>query len=744
MKSSIMKFGMSALFLLLGASLAGAATVTVGPSGQYASPCAAFPHLVNGDTVQIDANGGVPYTDSSDCTIASTLKNLTIVGVNGRPILDAANAGIAKGIWVIDGSNIVINNFEFRNANNGSSSTNAAALRIEDGAPGAPSGGNVTVEYCYIHNNDDGILSGNSGDGIGQWASADPFLTFQFDEFADNGYGDGYTHNMYIGSDGYATMKFTLQYSWSHDAFIGNNVKTRAPINNILYNTVSDSYGVSSYILDFPLGGSTYVVGNVLYKAAVTNSNANENMIIWRDENDEGSSDPGYGPANQDLHVINNTVIDASAQAGFSNFFNEECFNSTVSSCPTPPYGPPLTVPGVFENNIFLGEPAQITNDTSALVKNNVLYANTAVTPSSLAVLKFRNAAGLDFHIVAGSPAIGAGIYPPTNNAGTSDPKALAVYQYVDPASKKARSTPTGSTMDAGAYSYPPSAQPKLTLVYTETIASPNTGTITVSGLPAPGSGKFNYAAFLSGNLNAIAYIESAASSTTSVTTTFQAVPVTATTVVPIYIYVDGAVLTASVTVNPGPAVLSSVTLDGAYYPQSTVHLNGPAPSGGAVISLSSSAPSTLYVPSTVTIPSGQLSAETGSINGSLWGQTPTSENATLTATYAGVQKQLVITVLPPFIHNFYCNVFPTCTVVGGQVAPFQLVMAGDYPPGGGNVYFTSDHPSIIPNYTYMVPEGNFNNNINVPTNAVSTSTTVNVTINVNGSTGTAAITVTP
>jgi pectate lyase len=168
MKSSMFKPAMLSLFLFLGVSIGGATTVTVGPTGTYASPCAAFPHLASGDTVTVDANGGVPYTDTSDCKISSSLTNLTIVGINGRPILDASNATIAKGIWVIDGSNIVISNFEFRNANNSASSTNAAGLRIEDGPSGAGTGGNITVEYCYIHNNDDGILSGNSGPGIGQ------------------------------------------------------------------------------------------------------------------------------------------------------------------------------------------------------------------------------------------------------------------------------------------------------------------------------------------------------------------------------------------------------------------------------------------------------------------------------------------------------------------------------------------------------------------------------------------------
>ncbi len=112
MKFLVLKKSMTAVFaLLLGTAAAGAATVTVGPNGQYASPCAAFQHLSDGDTVQVDANNGVPYNEGN-CKINNN--NLTIVGVNGRPILDAANVGISKAIWDESGHDVVIDNFEFR------------------------------------------------------------------------------------------------------------------------------------------------------------------------------------------------------------------------------------------------------------------------------------------------------------------------------------------------------------------------------------------------------------------------------------------------------------------------------------------------------------------------------------------------------------------------------------------------------------------------------------------------------
>jgi hypothetical protein len=378
-QSEILKSTVIALVLYAGASMASATTLTVGPRGQYATPCAALLAATDGDTVLVDANHGIPYTEpadpnhdgKSDCGV--TKNNLTIRGVNGQPILDAAGELIEKGILVLDGHDIVVDNFELRNAqliNNPNSSSNAAGIRIEDGAPGSPAGGNITLLRCYIHDNGDGVLSGNSGPGIGQWFSPNPFLLFEFDKFYHNGYGDGQTHNMYIGYDGYLKMKFTLQYSESLNAFVGHTVKTRAPFNNILYNRIGDSSGNSSYILDFPLGGTTYVEGNVLFKSPTTNPNSNENLMVYRDVSDNTPSDPDYGLPNEDLHFLNNIVADNNP-SGADAFVVLSCADPSTASCSVPTSGPVLTTPAVIENNLFIGQPTQVTNQPNAVVRSN-------------------------------------------------------------------------------------------------------------------------------------------------------------------------------------------------------------------------------------------------------------------------------------------------------------------------------------------------------------------------------------
>ncbi|MEO6830356.1 MAG: hypothetical protein ABI164_11155, partial [Acidobacteriaceae bacterium] len=294
-------------------AVARAATVSAGPHGQYPSPCVAFQHLADGDTLEVDANGGVPYYEGN-CDIVNS--NLKIVGVQGRPVLDARKTAVKRGTWLVDGHDIVIDNFEFRNARpavNPGSSGNAAGLWIRNGTDKNPDGGNITVSHCYIHHNGDGILSSNADlppDKLGphqktpphvhQYYSKHPYIVFDHDDFYRNGDGTGQTHNIYIGFGG--NLKFTMKHCISRDAYIGHDVKTRAPYNDILYNQISDQAGATSYLLDFPLGGTTNVIGNLLYRGTLTNPDGNRDLMIYRDVHDETISDPVYGSPHEDLH----------------------------------------------------------------------------------------------------------------------------------------------------------------------------------------------------------------------------------------------------------------------------------------------------------------------------------------------------------------------------------------------------------------------------------------------------------
>src|SRR5262249_30378794 len=145
-------------------------------SRTYTKPSQVATLVQNGDTVLIDAG-----TYSADVARWSA-HNLVLKGVNGYAHL--ASGGVVygdKAIWVIAGNNATVEYIEFSQAV--STSQNGAGIRQE--------GLSLTVRHCYFHNNEDGILGG---------AYHPSTIRIEASEFAYNGYGDGYSHNLYIGN----------------------------------------------------------------------------------------------------------------------------------------------------------------------------------------------------------------------------------------------------------------------------------------------------------------------------------------------------------------------------------------------------------------------------------------------------------------------------------------------------------------------------------------------------------------
>ncbi len=158
--------------VLLCPALSLAATLQVGADKTYAAPCAAIAVAKDGDLIEIDA-----ATYRMDfCAVKAN--NLTLRGVGGRPVLDAAGSGaLGKGIWVVQGTNTTVENIEF--ANCVVDSANGAGIRQESK--------DLTVRNCTFRNNQNGILENNiadstiiiegsefdrNGDGVGQAALA--------------------------------------------------------------------------------------------------------------------------------------------------------------------------------------------------------------------------------------------------------------------------------------------------------------------------------------------------------------------------------------------------------------------------------------------------------------------------------------------------------------------------------------------------------------------------------------------
>jgi len=106
------------------------------------------------------------------------------------------------------------------------------------------------------------------------------------------------------------------------------------------------------------------------------------------------------------------------------------------------------------------------------------------------------------------------------------------------------------------------------------------------------------------------------------------------------------ATVPSSVTVPAGAVTLSSLTLNptsvkGGDDSQGTVRLSGPAPSGGTVVSLSSSNTSVATVPASVTVAAGQTS-RTFSVSTQ---RRSSNSSVNVLATYGGVTKTAALTV---------------------------------------------------------------------------------------------------
>ena len=319
----------------------------VGPGHAYATPCEAIAAAQPGDAVKIDAMGNGTY-DGDVCTW--TTDDLVIVGVNGRARIDAAGQHSGgKGIWVIGGDDTVIRNVEL----------SGAAVPDRNGAGIRHEGRGLTIVGSYFHDNENGILSG---------ADPENDIVVDSSEFARNGAGDGYSHNIYIGR----IRSFTLRSSYSHDAVAGHLVKSRAATNQLLFNRLTGEGGSSSYELDLPNGGVAYVIGNTMQQGPTTQNSA---LMAF---GEEGATHPV-----SQLFAVNNT------------FVNDRGSGTAVV------VGPQVTLPVLAQNNVSTGSSTFVTQATASLV-TNCLVADPV----------FVDRVGLDHRLAAGSPCLDVGTPP--------------------------------------------------------------------------------------------------------------------------------------------------------------------------------------------------------------------------------------------------------------------------------------------------------------------------------------------
>jgi len=225
-----------------------ARTLRVGPTAEYATPGAAAAAARDGDTVEIasgDYLGDVAVWNAN---------RLRIVGGDPRPHIRAQGRDAqGKGIWVIRGDENVVENVELSGAR--VPDRNGAAIRLE--------GRSLVLRNCYVHDNENGLLTG---------ANATSEITIDHCEFARNGGGDGFTHNIYVGN----VAKLTVTNSYLHHAVVGHNLKSRAKVTLVSDSRLADEGdGRASYEADFPNGGRVTLAFNIFQKG-----NAAENPTL--------------------------------------------------------------------------------------------------------------------------------------------------------------------------------------------------------------------------------------------------------------------------------------------------------------------------------------------------------------------------------------------------------------------------------------------------------------------------------
>ena len=289
--------------------------IRVGPSREVKTLAAASKLLKDEGTVEVDAG---EYR--ADVAVWKQ-KNLTLRAVGGRVKLIASGAAAeGKGIWVIRGGKIEVDGFDFLDA----------AVRDRNGAGIRFDRGHLVVRNSTFTNNENGILTGSDKDSI---------LEIENCEFGNNGFGDGRSHNLYVG----AIKRLSVTGSYFHHARVGHLLKSRAADNHIFYNRLTDEIGGrASYELEFPSGGIAYVVGNVIQQGSQTD---NPHIISYAAE--------GYKWTDNELYLINNTLVDNRPSNGV--FLRIKPGNATVRAINNLLVGQgslETAAPGEYKNNI--------------------------------------------------------------------------------------------------------------------------------------------------------------------------------------------------------------------------------------------------------------------------------------------------------------------------------------------------------------------------------------------------------
>ncbi len=235
-----------------------------------------------------------------------------------------------------------------------------------------------------------------------------------------------------------------------------------------------------------------------------------------------------------------------------------------------------------------------------------------------------------------------------------------------------------------------------------------------------------------------------AAGATVSPVFSITTAAVTASTAVVITATANGISKTATLTLLP--FAVSSVSLSpasigggnsGTY---NRVYLNSIPPPGGAVVTLTSSAPAVAAVPASVTVAAGSTYSPYFTITTVA---VSASSTVTITASYAGTSKSSTLTVTPAALSSLAIS--PT-TISGGKSITSAYVKLGSPAPAGGATVALSSSSSIAtpPASVTIAAGATISSAFTITTTRVDTATAATITATYNGASKSATITVKP
>jgi MYXO-CTERM domain-containing protein len=168
-----------------------------------------------------------------------------------------------------------------------------------------------------------------------------------------------------------------------------------------------------------------------------------------------------------------------------------------------------------------------------------------------------------------------------------------------------------------------------------------------------------------------------------------------------------------------------------------SIALAAPAPAGGTVVPLSSSSPSVVTVPASVTVPAGQSGATFPVATAPV----TVATSATITASFGEGPRSATLSLVPVSVASL--SVAPA-NVLGGTASQGTVTLPGPAGAAGVSVQLTSSNPAsaTVP-ATVTVPAGASTATFPVSTSPVTTATAVILSATW-GTTATAVLTVSP